>query len=157
MQQYDNWTNALKRKINKNIKENVLFVCIGTNRNISDSVGPLVGTYLKKRIGTSKVLGDIENNIRNKKDLINYYNQIKDKFVVAIDAAILPENINETIFITEKPIIMGLALNKNKGKIGDIGIKIGIENLQIEDRKYINNLAKFVSNGIIKSIFSDDR
>ena len=49
MQNFMEYAKILKRKINVS-KEETIFVCIGTNRVIWDSIGPYVGSYLKKKI-----------------------------------------------------------------------------------------------------------
>ena len=152
MCQFRNFSDSLKRKI-KVSNSKILFVCIGTSTNIADSIGPLVGSYLKQYVEDNMVLGDMKNNIQNKFDLMYNYQKIKNKFVIAIDSAIVSKNLDGEIFIINKPLTMGLALNKNKGAIGDISIKIGISSLEIKDKYYIDKLAKFVSKNIINAIF----
>lgn len=147
MQKFKDYVNILNRKITVNKKE-ILFVCIGTNEVIWDSVGPRVGSYLKKRIGETKVLGDINNNICSKRDLIYHYSKIKNKFIIAIDTAIANKELEGEIFINDSPIIMGLGIEKNKGSIGNISIKAGISNLKMIDKKYVNNMARIVGEGI---------
>ncbi|MFR2196937.1 MAG: DUF1256 domain-containing protein, partial [Clostridia bacterium] len=69
------------------------------------------------------VIGDLENNICSQKDLKSYYPIVKNKFVVAIDSAITENNLSGEIFVTEKPIVMGMGVYQNKGIVGNIGIK----------------------------------
>ena len=57
--EFEEYVNTLKRKIKTNQKE-ILFICIGTSKVLGDSIGPLVGSYLKEKIGSKKVLGDIK-------------------------------------------------------------------------------------------------
>ncbi len=147
MQKFIEYVNNLKRKINVN-KKDVLFICIGTKEILGDSIGPRVGTYLIKKIGKEKVIGDIENNICSNIDLINHYSKMKDKFIVAIDSAISNEKLDGEIFITESPIVMGQSLNKNKGIIGDIGIKVAISNLNFIDKSYVELISRQVGQGI---------
>ena len=147
---FDEYVNNLKRKIITNRKD-ILFVCIGNNDILWDSIGPLVGNYLKNNIGQKNVLGDTENNICNIWDLIYYYPKIKNKYIVAIDTAISNKNLSGQIFISNKPIIMGKAINKNKGKIGDLSIKIGISDLEKINNQYVKSVARFVSDGIYKA------
>ena len=51
MQDFFEYVNILKRKIKVN-KNKVVFVCIGTKDVIGDSIGPMVGSYLKCKIGS---------------------------------------------------------------------------------------------------------
>ena len=152
MSQFRNFSDNLKRKIKANSRK-ILFVCVGSSTNIADSVGPLVGSYLKQYVKDNLVLGDMKNNIQSELDLIYNYQKIKNKFVIAIDSAIVSKDLDGEIFIINKPLVMGSALNKNKGTIGDISIKIGISSLEIQDKYYIDKLAKFVSKNIIKAIY----
>lgn len=147
MQEMKDYVNNLKRKINVNKKE-ILFVCIGTNEIVWDSIGPLVGSYLKQKIGKNRVLGDIENNICSQKDLIHYYPKIKNKFIIAIDSALGSQELAGEIFISNNPIIMGLGLNKNKGIIGDLSIKASIYDSKKIDEKYVKNIAEIIGKGI---------
>lgn len=147
MQEMQDYVNNLKRKIRVN-KKQIIFVCIGTNEILWDSIGPLVGSYLKQRIGENKVLGDLKNNICSQNDLINYYPKIKNKFIVAIDSAIASKELAGEIFINHHPIVMGLGVNKNKGTIGDISIKAGISELEKMDEKYVKKFSEKIGEGI---------
>lgn len=149
---FEEYVNNLKRKISID-KDNVLFICIGTTEILWDSLGPLVGSYLKEKIDKEKVIGDINNNICSKWDLIYYYPKIKNKFVIAIDTAISNKELEGKIFITNRPTIMGLALNKNKGIVGDVSIKVGISDIENITQKHITNMAQFIAKGIYNVFF----
>ena len=41
----------------------VVFFCIGTDRVIGDSLGPIIGSLLIDRFGKENVYGDLFNNI----------------------------------------------------------------------------------------------
>lgn len=146
MQEFSEYVNTLKRKM-KFSKEDTIFVCIGSKDVLWDSIGPRVGSFLKERMGEKYVIGDLENNICCKKDLRYYYPRVKNKYVVAIDSAISDQLLNGQIFVTEKPIIMGLGINRNKGIVGDIGIKAGIEK-RLSNEKYVLEMSKVIAEGI---------
>ena len=154
--EFDEYVNTLKRKIKTNQKE-ILFICIGTSKVLGDSIGPLVGSYLKEKIGSKKVLGDINHNICSKKDLIFNYPKIKNKYIVAIDTAISCKDLSGKIFISQTPITMGLALNKNKGKIGDISIKTTICDLEFISKQYVNKMSEFIGKGIYNAIYLNSK
>ena len=143
--QFEEYVNLLKRKI-KVDKNKILFVCIGTTNVVWDSIGPFVGNYLKSTIGTKYVLGDINNNICSKYDLIKHYSKIKNKYIVAIDSALTNKNLEGEIFVDNKPIILGLGINKNKGIVGDSSIKICSS--KISDINYIIKVSQFIGKGI---------
>lgn len=148
MKEFKEYVYSLKRKINAN-KKDTLFVCIGTNEVIGDCIGPLVGSYLKQRIGNRYVIGDMKNNVCSSKDLITYYPIIKNKFIIAIDSAIANKELEGNIFVSNTPIVMGLGVNKNKGIIGDISIKASIPNLEMENKQYVYNMSKTIGRGIL--------
>lgn len=146
MQNFSEYVNCLKRKI-KSPKDETIFICIGSKEIIWDSIGPQVGTYLKNVIGEKNVIGDLKNNICCDKDLRYYYPKVKGKFIVAIDSAISKEELQGEIFVTKNPIIMGLGINQNKGSIGNIGIKVGV-NTKMLDRKCVIDISRKIVKGI---------
>lgn len=151
MIKFEEYVNILKRNFKGN-KKNILFVCIGTNKVLADSVGPIVGTYLKEKLNKNLIIGDCNKNVCKRTHLIYNYLKIKNKYIVAIDSAIASPKLIGEIFITQKPIQMGMASNNEKGKVGNLGIKIAISSLQIMNKEFIENRAKFVAKGIIKAM-----
>ncbi len=143
--QFDEYVNLLKRKI-KADKNNVLFLCIGTNDVLWDSIGPLVGEYLEKRIGSKYVLGNKNINICCKNDLLKNYEKIKNKYIVAIDSALTHQKLEGEIFINNNPIILGLGINKNKGTVGNCSIKVCTS--YFINSIYVKKLSEFIGRGI---------
>lgn len=143
---FEEYVSILKRKIQ--LQKNLIFVCIGTSEILWDSIGPLVGSYLKKKIDNKYVIGDMEKNICSNNDLIKYYSKLKNRYIVAIDVALNNELKND-IYITNKAISMGIAFNNNKGDIGNLSIKAGISNWKTITYSEVENLARFISNGIL--------
>lgn len=143
--QFDEYVNLLKRKI-KVDKTKILFLCIGTSKILWDSIGPLVGDYLEKRIGSEYVLGNKTNNICGRSDLIKNFWKLKNKYIVAIDSALTKRNLEGEVFISNKPIVLGLGINKNKGIIGNCSIKVCtsyfIESMDVK------NVSEFIGKGI---------
>lgn len=146
MQNFSEYVNTLRRKI-KFTKEETIFVCIGSNKVVWDSIGPYVGSILKEKIGEKYVIGDLENNICSQGDLKCYYPIVKNKFVVAIDSAVTERNLNGEIFVTEKPIVMGMGVKQNKGIVGDLGIKASIDK-EFCNEKYVLDISKIIVEGI---------
>ena len=122
--------SVLKEPISK--KRPIIFLCIGTDRSTGDSLGPLIGyklhSYHKNNI---YIYGSLESPIHSK-NLLNILNKI-DKFfnnpyIVAIDSSLgNVQNIGK-VFIEEKPLTPGLALNKDLPFVGDLSIK-GVVNI----------------------------
>ena len=146
---FEEYVSVLKRKIKA--QNNVLFVCIGTSDILWDSIGPLVGSFLKERINNRYVIGDMNNNICSKYDLLIYNSIIRDKFIVAIDVA-LNNGLKNDIYVTSNAISMGIAFNNNKGSIGDLSIKAGISNWQSITHSEVSDIAEFIAKGILRLI-----
>ncbi len=112
---------------NKKETNEIIFVCIGTDRVIGDSLGPFIGSLLKSKLGHYTVIGDLEKNItfeniEEELEILDYKN--KENYIIAIDAALSDENNIGNFYIDKNGISIGKGLNKNKEKIGDIGIKV---------------------------------
>ena len=102
----------------------IVFICIGTNKVIGDSLGPLVGTYLKVLYHNIKVYGDIKQNIdyNNINKVINFVNvKYKNHTKVLIDSA-LGNNVGDIVLYSGS-ISLGKGIGKEKNIYGDIIIK----------------------------------
>lgn len=103
-----------------------IFICIGSNKIIGDSLGPLVGTYLKSKFNNNIIVyGDITNPV-NFNSIDRILQEIRRKYNektvrILIDAA-LGKNVG-SIVINSKELNVGIGLNKAKKINGDISIK----------------------------------
>ena len=154
MKNFEIYVNTLKRKTLFIDNKKIIFICIGKSSILWDSLGPLVGSNLRKYFDSKKVIGDMNNNICNKLDLLRNYNKIKNKFVIAIDTAISTKALNGEIFINNSPIALGTAVKKHGTSIGDLSIKAIISNPNEIKKDYIINFAEFISLGICKFMYS---
>lgn len=103
-----------------------VYMCIGTEHILSDSLGPRVGMMLMEQ--TKKplfVYGYTGSNI-NAVNLLTAYQLIKlihpDKKVVVIDAAVGDTTEVGSVQILEGGMLPGAATNKNLPNIGDYSI-----------------------------------
>ena len=151
--------NYLKNFVKTNQK--ISIVCIGTDRIIPDSLGPMIGTMLSENIilDNIKVIGTLEAPLHalNMKKRIKKEIE-KDELVIAIDAN-RGNNIGE-IQIINKPISPGKGFLKNLPAIGHISI-VGTtwergEDVDIYDHKIrlgdIYKMAKIISLSIFLAI-----
>lgn len=118
---------------------NVVFVCIGTNEVVGDSIGPLIGTYLKEN-SKFKVYGDMKNNVCTKRDIEKVNKKTKNKKVVAIDAAISDVAEFGEIFISDNKCEVGRGMGRYKNEIGDITIKVVVAKKEENNCKMFQNL-----------------
>jgi putative sporulation protein YyaC len=113
--------------------QNIVFLCIGTDRSTGDCLGPLVGERL---ISCSKfknicVFGTLNEPVhaKNLDSIIRkIYRTIDNPYVIAVDASLgRVENIGN-INIYEGPVYPGAGVNKDLKPVGNISIT-GIVNI----------------------------
>lgn len=117
-------------------QENLVFVFIGTDANMGDSLGPLCGVLLNNSHPNVFFYGNLACPITAKEipfisRYIKYTHPLS--YVVVIDAALGNKEDLGTIKISQKPIKPGLGVNKNLPQIGDASIigVIGEKNSQV--------------------------
>ena len=119
-------TEALNNMNNQNNLP--VIVCIGSDLVLGDSLGPLVGTLLKKRNIRAYIYGNLNYPITAKEvDYAKTYikEMHKKSFIIAIDAAVGDDDDIGLIKTSKKGIKPGLGAGKNLSIIGDASI-IGI-------------------------------
>lgn len=122
-------TDALKMH-NTSI-ENVVILCIGSDRATGDCLGPLVGNHLKSVLPEIAVYGTLEcpvhaMNLEGTVETI--YEKYNDPFIIAIDASLgIPEHIGYAT-VSSAPLIPGKGVNKKLPAIGNLSIT-GIVNV----------------------------
>lgn len=164
--------NDTLRILKQNLKEyknrKIIFLCIGTNHCIGDSLGPQVGEILSKQIQNRnvQVYGNLRNNLdyENIDNVLNKINnQINKPYVIVVDAALSHEEYIGNIIINKKKMIIGEALEKKEYKIGNISIKgiVGKNNRNVQENintlknvplQRIEKLSKNISNQILQSM-----
>ena len=105
--------------------KNLVFLCIGTTKIIGDSVGPKVGDILKKQGIDAYVYGDTSRQVTaiNVDDYSKMISQRhKEDIVIVIDSALGKSKDIGSIKVTRNGIKPGGAFDKNKERVGDIGI-----------------------------------
>lgn len=152
-------------KLTKELAQNKspVFMCIGTEKVFSDSLGPRVGTLLNNCMQAPIfVYGMCEQNI-TADNLLYCYNFIKtmhpNNTIVVVDAAVGSANQIGKIQICEGGIYPGAATNKNLPAVGDLGI-VGIVaergmgdfyTLNSEKDKLVSQVAQFIADAIVAS------
>lgn len=112
-------------KASKEEKE-VVIICIGSDKYIFDSFGPVLGQLIKeKRLLNIKVYGTLDNpihalNLQKEFEIIR--NKHKNSFIIGVDASVTTKNISERIAFLNKSIEPGLAFNKKLIPVGDCSI-----------------------------------
>lgn len=133
----ENATYELKNRINdalesRNISfDDIVILCIGTDRATGDCLGPLVGEHLQKVLPSLPVYGNLEEPVHalNLEQTIQHiYNEHFNPFIIAIDASLgTREHIGfATLSLT--PLKPGKGVNKKLPAIGNLSIT-GIVNV----------------------------
>ena len=115
---------ALNR-LAQNFKSAPIVLCIGSDLAIGDSLGPVVGTMLKKKGYGGVVYGTLKTPVTAKE--VKYVNNFLQKThpqapIIAIDAAVGEETDIGLIKVSDVPLKPGSGANKRLGKVGDISI-----------------------------------
>ncbi len=143
---------------------NIIILCIGTDKIIGDSIGPIIGSKLKKieneYIRIYGTIGKNLNFLNTKEILEQIYVKYKNPFLITIDAA-LSKNANlGEIYISKGYIKLGNALEKSIKFYSNINIKCVVgkyENINQRDNiktlknvtlKEIYNMAEIVYRAI---------
>jgi putative sporulation protein YyaC len=111
--------------------DDIVILCIGTDRATGDCLGPLVGEHLKRLLPTLPVYGTLENpihalNLEGTMETI--YEQFDEPFIIAIDASLgVPEHIGYAT-VSTSPLVPGKGVNKKLPAIGNLSIT-GIVNV----------------------------
>lgn len=107
------------------LTENTAIVCIGTDKVLGDSIGPLVGTLLREQGFPLAIYGTLNYPVhgKNLEEIMDgIYNRYSKLNIIGIDAT-LGKNIGE-IIISDKPLTPGSGVNKLLPKVGNYSIKV---------------------------------
>ncbi|MBS4539288.1 spore protease YyaC [Clostridium sp. D2Q-11] len=149
------------------VYSDLIILCIGTDRSTGDSLGPLVGYFLERRLFNSKdnvyVYGTLDSPV-HAKNLDEYIMKINkdhlNPFIIAIDASLGTLERIGFISVWDGPLKPGAGVNKKLTEIGDIHIT-GVVNvsgfmefmvLQNTRLNIVMKMANVISNSIIYSI-----
>lgn len=113
--------------------EDIVILCVGTDRSTGDCLGPLVGDKLSKLrfINNTNILGTLKDPVHAKnitERTQKIYSEFSSPFIIAIDASLgKNENVGK-INLYNGPIFPGSGVNKNLKPVGDVSIT-GIVNI----------------------------
>ena len=144
--------------LNKN-KINPVFICIGSDLVLGDSLGPLVGTFLRNKNIPNYIYGTLKAPITAKE--VDYAGKLienthKNSICIAIDAAVGEVGDIGLIRVVDRGLKPGLGVNKNLNLIGDISIIAVVAEKSLKNESLLNltrlnhvyKMAEEISNGI---------
>ena len=145
------------------LTEDTIIVCIGTDRCVGDSLGPMIGTLLEKDESFNhNVYGTLKKPI-HALNISDEVETIKAKHpnqpILAIDAAVgCPENIGQ-IKLKKGSIRPGAGVGKELVKVGDYAL-YGVVDVSNERRillpnnvrlSFVMDMAEVISSAIVKA------
>ncbi len=114
--------------------EELVLLCIGTDRSTGDALGPIVGHKLSNSLSRYNYIhlyGTLDNPVHAKnlqEKLKTIYDSLSNPFIIAIDACLGGMDRIGYITINKGPLKPGAGVNKNLPAVGDLSIT-GIVNL----------------------------
>lgn len=155
--------NVLSAEMKKMLSDAPVYMCIGTEKVFSDSLGPRVGTLLNERMTKPVFVYGMNDRNITAENLLNSYNFIKamhpDSQIVVIDAGVGATEQLGSVQLSLGGIVPGAATNKNLPSVGDVGI-VGIVaergmgdfyTLNSSKDKLVSAVARFIADAIISS------
>ncbi|WP_246316560.1 spore protease YyaC [Planococcus glaciei] len=100
----------------------VVFLCIGSDRYIGDSLGPLIGSMLLESGISHSVYGTLEEPVHAfnlKVALKDIHRQNSNPLVISIDASLGTKEQVGNVLFNEGPLVPGKALEKMLPEVGD--------------------------------------
>lgn len=123
--EFEEIVNKLSQVLSNTANE-VIILCVGSDRSTGDSLGPIVGTMLKEKEIPFPVYGTLEKPVHAlniKQILKEIYQTHKEPFILGIDACLGDESQIGFILLKEGSFIPGNAVNKALPSVGDYHMK----------------------------------
>lgn len=106
--------------------QQIVLVCIGTDRSTGDSLGPIIGYKLRDmKYSDAHVYGDLDTPVhaKNLDEITKYIHQkYNNPFVISIDACLGKTDHVGFITVGSGPLKPGSAVNKDLEPVGDMHI-----------------------------------
>ncbi|MHB9093760.1 MAG: spore protease YyaC [Eubacteriales bacterium] len=111
--------------------QEIVIICVGTDRVSGDSLGPLVGTLLLEECKYAKVYGTLSTPVHAqnlRETIVQVESAHPNAFIIAVDAC-LGRAINvEKIMLMKRPLKPGTGVFKDLPEVGHVTIQ-GIVNI----------------------------
>ncbi len=164
-----NFGSRLYRLNLKNNFSNIIFICVGSNKIVGDSLGPMVGLKLTKKLNTKvSIIGTMSepvNYINIKKITQNIKSNYANPCIISIDSAMGKNEDIGKVIVNWGGTVLGKAVNKGIYFNSHINIKgivakcnedilINLQELNSISVIKIEKLSNIVSEGISQVINS---
>lgn len=115
-------TQDLLKGLLVNAGKEIAVLCIGSDKNIADSLGPLVGTMLKENNLPYPVYGTLEapvHALNLEMTLEEIYQELDNHLLIVLDACIGQKEEIGTVFLRQGPLHPGIAIGNVLPPVGD--------------------------------------
>lgn len=141
----------------------LVIICIGTDRSTGDSLGPLVGTQLKRGNRNIPIFGTLDEPVHamNLNETIEKVFSIhRNPYIIAIDACLGQLSSVGSIQLADGPVKPGAGVNKDLPPVGDMHLT-GIVNvggfmeyfvLQNTRLSLVVSMAEIIASSLLSSI-----
>lgn len=139
----ENAVETLAQYIKDHLSEEMVILCIGTDRCIGDALGPIIGTMLKDKNFRYPLYGTIDHPVHavNLTDAMeNILSRHPQGFFIAIDACLGAEDAIGNIHIKKGPIFPGKGVGKKLPSVGHLSIVGIVDKINHEDAFAIHNI-----------------
>jgi putative sporulation protein YyaC len=129
--------------LKNNIDRNFLLICIGTDRYIGDSLGPIIGTMLEKMNLECPIFGTLEDPIHavNLKKQLTYIEYAYPKHqIIAVDACLGAEDSIGCIQMKNGCLYPGKGVGKKLPAVGDLSIVGIVDACDHEEFFFLHNI-----------------
>ncbi len=102
-----------------------VFLCIGSDLAVGDSLGPITGTMLRRSRPLGYVYGTLKNPVtaREVRLVDGFLRRTHPKSpIIAVDAAVGEEGDLGLIKVVDGPLKPGSGANKRLGRVGDVSV-----------------------------------
>ncbi len=149
-------------------KQSIVFICIGTDRSTGDSLGPLVGTKLKRRFPNRHIYGTLQSPVHAlnlEETLKTIQTSYANPYIIGIDACLGKLSSIGTVSASDGPVLPGAGVNKQLPPVGNMHIT-GIVNvsgfmqhivLQNTRLHLVMTMADFIADSLFLSLHRRDR
>lgn len=149
--------------LRNHIKERFLVLCIGTDKYIGDSLGPMVGTMLEKMNLTCPVYGTLENPVHavNLRKQLTYLEYAYPRHqIIALDACLGSSDSIGSIQLRNGCLFPGKGVGKKLPPVGDLSIIGIVDACDHEEFFFMHNIrlnlivkmAEIMSKGIFEAL-----
>ncbi|WP_244833679.1 spore protease YyaC [Clostridium sp. BJN0001] len=145
----------LSKQLMRYLDKDTAIICIGTNKCIGDSLGPIVGTLLTLNCFPLQVYGNLNHQIHAlniDRELSEIYKKFSNSKLIGIDACLGYEKDIGTIKIRNCALNPGRGVGKTLPKIGTSSIIGIVDSSNNSDSFFNKNISKSFIMNMAKSI-----